>query len=109
MSRAANAIVVGLLAVLLASGLLLEMLPSGLDRAPASVRSSEANGRHVVFEVLRELGIRAKAWTDSPGELPSTGDLLFLPVAPEAPPARPYGAVVRRSVRSVAVTGARKR
>ena len=86
MSRAANAIVVGILAVLLAFGLLLEMLPSGLDRAPASVRSSEPNGRHVVFEVLRELGIRAKAWTDSPGGLPATGDLLFLPVAPEAPP-----------------------
>ncbi len=86
MSRAANMAVVVAIGLLVAFGILLQLLPSGLERAPASVRSAEPDGRQVVFDLLRELGFRTRAWTESPGALRASRDLLIVPRVPEAPP-----------------------
>ena len=71
---------------LLAAGLLLTLLPSGSRAREPSVLSAEAGGWRALFLLLEGLGYRTAVWTKTPGNLPRSRDVLFLPAVPEEPP-----------------------
>jgi len=79
-------VLLAFLCLLLLFGVLLQFLPSRPESSPNSVYSSDPWGRSVALALLRELGVDARPWSSTPGDLPSDGGLLFLETPPDIPP-----------------------
>ncbi len=87
--KSANALLLVVLFGLILVGSLLLFLPgSGAPRGE-SVLSTQEDGRRALLLLLDELGYDARAFTESPAELPRGGAALVLAAVPPEPVLRP--------------------
>jgi hypothetical protein len=81
-TRVERILAIGLLAFLLGLALAAQFLQPSSDTVDGSAASAEPEGRRALLLLLRDLGIRAEAWSGSPGALPREGALLWLARSP---------------------------